>query len=374
MKRVLLAVCGLTPQVITETLYALHREGRMVDAVRVLTTRAGKGVINAHLLQPEGGEYYRFMNDYGIDVGTVDFAHRHVITAADEYGTEMDDIGTEEESELFLRYCMELAFELTLDPDASVYFSIAGGRKTMGASLALAAQCYGRPQDRIFHVLVSPEFESSRDFFYPPPVSRLVTLHDQLRQPYQKETRYARISLVSMPFFPVRDRLSDRMLREAETPTALMMSLVKEARQDLMIDLRARTVTWKGVQCDMMPAHLALYVFFALFKKERDCSRSGCRGCDECFLSAVDVLDHQEQITGLYKKICSSRCVEEMSDGGVCSLSSENFNSYRSKIKRILEQGFGAHELKHLEIASVGRRPGVRYGISLDRARIRIVI
>ena len=27
---------------------------------------------------------------------------------------------------------------------------------------------YGRPQDRIYHVLVSPEFESSGVFFYPP--------------------------------------------------------------------------------------------------------------------------------------------------------------------------------------------------------------
>ncbi|NLV24760.1 MAG: TIGR02584 family CRISPR-associated protein, partial [Deltaproteobacteria bacterium] len=41
MKTVLLAVCGLSPQVITETLYALHQQGRQVDAVRVLTTRQG---------------------------------------------------------------------------------------------------------------------------------------------------------------------------------------------------------------------------------------------------------------------------------------------------------------------------------------------
>lgn len=42
MKRTLLAVCGLSPQVITETLYALFQEGRLPDSVHALTTTEGK--------------------------------------------------------------------------------------------------------------------------------------------------------------------------------------------------------------------------------------------------------------------------------------------------------------------------------------------
>ena len=42
MKNILLAVTGLSPQVITETLYAMHQNNRHIDAIHVVTTRAGK--------------------------------------------------------------------------------------------------------------------------------------------------------------------------------------------------------------------------------------------------------------------------------------------------------------------------------------------
>lgn len=48
----------------------------------------------------------------------------------------------------------------------------------MSACLAVSAQCYARSQDRIFHLLVTPEFESSRDFCYPSPASRAFGLSE----------------------------------------------------------------------------------------------------------------------------------------------------------------------------------------------------
>ncbi len=42
MKNTLLAVTGLSPQVITETLYALHQNNRKVDGIHVITT-SGQG-------------------------------------------------------------------------------------------------------------------------------------------------------------------------------------------------------------------------------------------------------------------------------------------------------------------------------------------
>ncbi len=373
MKRVLLAICGLTPQVITETLYGLHQQGQMVQAIRILTTRQGKAACNAHLLNPDDGHYYRFLNDYGIERTSIDFAPRNVEAVADDNGTELDDLGDGEENELFLRKCMETTFILTSDPEVVVYFSIAGGRKTMGAALTLAAQCYGRPQDRLYHVLVSPEFESSRNFFYPPVTSQPVTLYDSHGQPYIKETRFAKVTLFHLPFFSFRDRIDSRRLQGPEEPAALMLSLVREKRPELTIDLPGRKLVWKGVELDMMPARLAIYTFFAAHKKEGFCSRKSCRGCDDCYLSLVDLLDRQEEISALYRKTGIGRESSEMSDSGVYSLSAENFNSYKAKIRRDLERGFGSYELKHLEITSQGRRPGVRYGIPLDRERIRVV-
>lgn len=374
MKKILLAICGLSPQIITETLYALYQQGKMPDAIRILTTREGKITCNAMLINPVDGEYYRFLNEYGIDYRTIDFQSHHLQCVTDENGREIDDLSDEEENELFLRACMETTFELTRDPDCAVYFSIAGGRKTMGACLTLAAQFYGRPQDRLYHVLVSPEFESSRNFFYPPSVSQPVTLYDHQKQPYTKETRYAKVSLFHVPFFSLRERLEARHLKEPEAPAALMLSLVREKKPELVIDLPGRKVVWRGVEVDMMPAKLALYAFFALRKKDITCEHISCRGCDDCFLSVVEVLDAAEEIASLYRKTGMKRESCEKNDTGVQSLSAENFNSYKAKIRRDLEKGFGAHELKHLEILSIGKKPGVRYGIPLDRTKIRVVM
>lgn len=374
MKRILLAICGLSPQVITETLYALQQEGRMPHAIRVITTRSGKEAVYASLLNGPDGQYHRFLNDFDIDHSAIDFGPRHVIAVADHNGMEIDDITNEDENELFLSACMEATFELTRDRDAQVFFSIAGGRKTMGACLALAAQCYGRPEDRIFHVLVSPEFESCRDFYYPPPDSVPVTLRDRQGQPFVKDTRYARVTLVPMPFFSIRERLADKFLKGPESPATLMLSLVREKKHELVIDLKERTLSWKGVQCDMMPAHLALYTFFAMLKKADACVNKECRSCFNCFLNSVEILDRQEQIADIYRRICGGKCIEEMSNSGVVALTAENFNSYRSKIARVLEKTFGTHEMRNICIDSRGSKPGVRYGLALGRERLRIIL
>ncbi len=369
MKTILLAVCGLTPQVITETLYALHQQGQQVDAIRILTTRNGKAACVASLFGSGDGQFYQYLNEYGYDHDSIDFAPRHIEAVADAGGREIDDIASEEENEDFLRACMEETFNLTRDNENRVLFSIAGGRKTMGACLTLAAQCYARPQDRIYHVLVSPEFESNRDFYFPPAESTSITLYDPQRQPYQKETKFARINLIPLPFFSMRRGLTAQMLKQPETPSSLLLSLVREEKHELVIDLAQRKLIWKGVELDMMPARLAFFAFFAKTKKDADCGEDNCRSCSQCYLTAIETIDLQNEVTTLYRKI--SR--RDLQDGGITALDNEYFNSYKSKINKDIENCFGEYEARTLQIFSAGTRPGVRYGIPLVRERIRII-
>ena len=373
MKRLLLAVCGLHPQVITETLYALHQEGRMVDGLRLITTRKGKEACLAHLLEPGNGRFFSFLSEYGISLASVDFAPRHILVVTDDRGRELDDISSEEDNEAFLRVCMEEAFECTRDEEQTVFFSIAGGRKTMGACLALAAQIYARPQDRIFHVLVSPEFESSWDFFFPPAKSTRARLLDDKGQPFFKETKYARVTLAPMPFFPLRGRLTDRMLKRPEAPGALMLSVVKEKRAELIVDLILRTLTWKGFQLDLSPAHMALYAFFVLSKKQCIEGRETCRSCHECSIDYQSLNARQQEIARLHAMASAGGPAFVSSSSGIVSLSKENFNSYRAKINREIERRFGGVERERLGIMAVGKRPSTKYMIPLDRGRIRII-
>lgn len=373
--RTLLAVCGLTPQIVTETLYALQQQGRMPHRIRVLTTREGKDRCIAQLLDPEDGAYYRFLRDYGQDHKEIDFSPRHVHAVSNSQQRQVDDITDEEDNALFLRACMEEAFRLTRDPEATVYFSIAGGRKTMGACLAAAAQFYARPWDRVFHVLVSPpEFESSREFFFPPAEPEYVLLRNSEGNELYMRTDQARITLVSMPFVSLRDRLEDSMLQSPEEPSSLLMSLVREQEGRLVINLEERKVVWKGVEADMAPARLALYAFFALRKKEAECGMEDCRGCRDCAIGYDDLRQQDlERIARIHDSV-ADRHREDTLHSGIRSLERETLSQYRSKINHDLFRAFGPYEADVLKLESLGERNERRYHLSVDRSRIRVVL
>lgn len=373
MKHILLAVTGLSPQVITETLYALHQSNRNVDVIHVITTRDGKEKIYAELLGGKTGHYHRYLEEYGIDAATIDFGHRNIHVISDEHGIEIPDIVSESDNEQLLKKCMELTFHFTKDPDAAVFFSVAGGRKTMSSCLTLAAQMYGRPQDRLYHVLVSPEFESNRDFFYPPKKSRPIELRDSKGQPTYKETKFAQVNLIHIPFVSVRDNLPGDLMKEPKDPGTLTLSLIKEEKPRLAVNLIAGKIVYKKTEMDMMPAHLALYAFFAMQKKNCPKEAETCGNCIDCFLDIQSIYEKQGEINNLYKRVCGSRPLDEMSDSGIISLSSDNFNMYKGKIKRNLLGRFGPYVLKELEIASMGRRPNTYYGILMDKGKIEIV-
>jgi CRISPR-associated protein Csx14 len=373
MKTIFLAVCGLSPQVITETLFGLHQTGRTVEAIHIITTQRGKEKILATLLEPGAGYYFRYLHEYEKEIRSIDFGPPTIHTLTNEQGRELEDIRDETDNEQLLRMCLELTFRFTSDPTSAVYFSLAGGRKTMSSCLALAAQMYGRSQDRLFHVLVSPEFEGNPDFFYPPKNSHLIELRDEKGNPYYKETRYAEINLVHLPFVSIRERLGREYLKKPLDPATLMMSLVREDQTRLVINLLHKKVTYRGIELDMMPARLALYVFFAMKKKECSLPKESCQGCTECFLDIQGIFADQERIKGQYLKLADKRPVEEMGDGGIVDLSADNFNMYKGKIRKDLRDRFGLYSLKDLDIVSAGRRPNTRYGIGMDKRKIEIV-
>ncbi len=373
MKNILLAVAGLSPQVITETLYALHQSARRVDEIHVITTRDGKDLIYSGLLGGKEGGYFRYLDEYGIDQSEVDFSHRNVHVITDEHGVEIADISNEKDNELLLEKCLELAFLFTSESENNVLFSIAGGRKTMSSCLTLAAQMYGRRQDRLYHVLVSPEFEGNRNFYYPPKKSVRIELKDRSGNPVYKDTKYAHVTLVPIPFFSIRDHLSPAFLKEPMDPGTLMLSLIREEESRMILNLITGRITYKNLELDLMPAHMAVYAFFVMQKKECHREEADCGRCTECFMDIQEIFSKQAQITGIYKKVSHGRPLDEMSDTGITDLNVPNFNSYKGKIKNELLKKFGPYALKELEIAPEGKRPNTRYGIRMDKAKMQII-
>jgi CRISPR-associated protein (TIGR02584 family) len=370
VKNVLLAVAGLSPQVITEALYALLSEGRQPHCVQIITTRQGKDRVLAGLFDPQATRLANLLADFGLDTKQLDLNPANIHTLKNNAGVELDDIISPEDNEDLLRLCLDLSFHYTRDKDNAVWFLVAGGRKTMTSCLTLAAQLYGRPQDRILHVLVSPEFEGCREFWYPPKEPVTIQLTDAQGQPFFKQTRYAAIQLITIPFVSVRERLQEDLLDQPRTPADLMQTLIRDRPLLLTNNLTEGKVVFGGLELDMHPTRLAIYAFFAERKKECRLDRP-CAGCDTCFLDASEIVA-SEKVSAMYRRIPGGRLVEEMSDSGIRALSRENFQSYKSKIRRELLAAFGQSRLAELEIAAAGSRPDTRYGIRLDRHRIRM--
>ena len=208
----MLAVTGLSPQVVTETLYALavvQSPPFVPTEVQLVTTARGAEHARLTLLSKDPGWFHRFCGDHLLEGIRFDPALIHTLRTAD--GEPMEDIRTPADNERAADLITERVRQITEAATCALHVSIAGGRKTMGFYAGYAMSLYGRPQDRLSHVLVSPPFESHPDFFYPTSQSRVIYSLDTAKQPL--DTREARVTLAEIPFVRLRDGLPARLQR-----------------------------------------------------------------------------------------------------------------------------------------------------------------
>lgn len=200
MGSILLAVTGMTPQVVTETLYGLVEKGESwPDRLVIITTRQGASRVQEGLF--EHGHLARLCQALDRPLLTPDRVSIHMVPGAD--GNPVDDARTLDDHESLADFIMDQVRRLTANDDCAVHASIAGGRKTMTFYLGYAMSLFGRPQDRMSHVLVSEGFESHPDFYFPTRDSRLITLPDGSRL----DMRDARVNLADIPFIRQRGHL-----------------------------------------------------------------------------------------------------------------------------------------------------------------------
>ncbi|MCB1825918.1 MAG: TIGR02584 family CRISPR-associated protein [Candidatus Competibacteraceae bacterium] len=227
-RRILICVAGLSPQIVTETLYALSVTGepRFVPTeIHLLTTAEGAQRARLTLLSDEPGWFHRLRRDYGLPDIRFTLDTIHLLRAAD--GRLLNDIREVADNEAIADVITAKVRELTADPESAVHASIAGGRKTMGFYLGYALSLFGRPQDRLSHVLVSSPFESNPNFFYPTPVERVIFSHGPDQRPLDASD--ATVMLADIPFVRLRDGLQETLLRG----DASFSEVVRQAQRNL---------------------------------------------------------------------------------------------------------------------------------------------
>ena len=180
----------MTPQIITETLWALYQRGERVDEIRVITTLDGRekiltgrvngrGSADESLLDSDQGQFFKFLQDFPA-AGPIKFdaSSLYLLTtkqtgvpdARDDDSERLSDILTDADNEKAANQICELVRELAAKEKVRIHASIAGGRKTMSLYLMAAMQLFGRNEDVMSHVLVSKEVEfGAPKFFYKRP-------------------------------------------------------------------------------------------------------------------------------------------------------------------------------------------------------------
>ena len=260
-RRILLAVSGLSPQIVTETIYALaaSQDAPFVPTeVHLITTREGAQRAELSLLSDDLGWFHKLCKDYNLHHIAFNRKHIHIMRDANERG--MDDIRSLEDNRAAADFITAKVRDFSADPECALHVSIAGGRKTMGFYLGYALSLYGRPQDRLSHVLVSEPFENSIEFFYPTPYSRVL----QTRDGKLADTAMAEVTLAEIPFVSLRHGLPAKLLSgHASFNETVIAAQAALAAPELVIDLAKRSIRAGGQTIELPPAELALLAVFA---------------------------------------------------------------------------------------------------------------
>lgn len=262
-RRILLAVTGLTPQVVTETLYALWRQDpvHLPTEVHLITTARGAEHARLNLLSPAIGWVERLRRDY--DLPPIRFPPEHIQVIPGPQGEPLDDIRTPDDNARAADFITERVRHFTADPDAALHVSLAGGRKTLGYFAGYALSLLGRPQDRLSHVLVSAPFESHREFYYPSPVERPLHVNQNGKE-VAHDGREARVDLAWIPFVRL-GAAQHRPLVEGKARFSDCVNAAQEAlaARELVIDLAGKRIRAGGRTITLPPSELAFLSWFA---------------------------------------------------------------------------------------------------------------
>lgn len=271
-RNILFLVTGMTPQIITETIWALacdqdSTDTWVPDEVHVLSTQDGLNQIRKRLF--EDGVFAQFKRDYPILEQTkFDPAnHLHVIT--DQNGKPLMDLKTPEENERSADIICEMVKGFTNMDDTSVHVSIAGGRKTMGFYAGYALSLYGRAQDSLSHVLVEEKFERAVSFFYPTPFSDLVSDRDSI---VVGDAQEAQVWLAKIPFVRMHEAILPKHQLKKEDSFSEVVQKINESYEDITLELntfsRKAIINDKFIIDNLPPREWAFLNWFADRRKE----------------------------------------------------------------------------------------------------------
>ena len=405
-KHTLLATTGASPQVVTETLYAIHHENQQwPDDIYLITTSFGKTKAVEGLI--EDGHLQRLCEELNRPVPQFDATHVLVTPGAD--GTEVEDARSLADHEALANFIMTEVRNRTASPDTSLHASLAGGRKTMTFYIGYAMSLFGRAQDTLSHVLVSEGYENIPDFWFPTQSEAHRYVDNRGRK---LDACTAKVTLAPIPFIRHRRNLPQVLLQSDSTVQfADLVQLINlgENRQDIRVsvDLPAQTLrvhnenNTLNVEITLGLLELAFYTFMAraTLKGETDWTRPSKDKRDAFFAKVLledllplcglacsdDPLDNVNRLSNY--NTMHTRFKSDTIEALRCGIAQNWFDSRKNKITRALTEKLPENLVRWIAPASIWTEDGTRlsddeiektlkgggYGLPLEKHQISIV-
>ena len=297
-RRVLVVVSGESPQVVTETLYALVQgQPKFVPTrVMVITTAVGRRRAEDSLLA--GGKFAALCEQYcieGLELNSSD-----IVVPAGPDGSEDEDAHSDAELARMGDLMLRTVASFTVDAQCALHVSMAGGRKTMSFMVGQVMSLVARPQDRLSHVVLSDKrFEFLPEFFFPPLVPQELKVKERGSTVTQEvSTARVQIQIAAVPFLRLAQLLGPKALLDPKNARPLS-ALIEEANAVLMAPTVAQvefntalgTVHCNGQLVPFSNAELGFYYTLAMLaEQDRGLPR---RPYDsEC----LEYLDHRSHV------------------------------------------------------------------------------
>ena len=368
-KHVLISVVGLSPQVITETLYCcwcLASPPIPITEVFALTTLRGKQALEETLLG-DNGKLKSLCNDYNLPTIHFNLANIHLLKDAN--GQPLEDISSVIDNEAIADQLFTFVRGLAASTDICLHASIAGGRKTMGLYIGLAMQFYGRPGDTLSHVLVNPELEN-QEFFYPPPDNVNVILNDG-RTISADEIR---LELAEIPLLLLREKIPFLSEHTDAGYTELIEIAQREynalqAISPVIVNTFSCCLEIGEITINLTPLELALYLFFARQHLEGQVE-------DRYSISRFDI--REGLLTTALRNIVSQIPARDFRLEELQGWENDpiaRFSQTRSNINRKIREVLGEARSAHYQIQSwtpSSSQDEICYGLTLAKDRIQL--
>ncbi len=268
LTEVFVAVMGTSPAVLSECLYyyysPYYKQNRYFSEIKVITTTKGRDLLIQTLFIE--GVLQGLESALSLKEGSIPFTESDIVVIENAVtGEEIEDLLTTEANDAASNSISNWIKYYTDMDNTRLTATVAGGRKSQSAIMALTFQLYGRTQDELVHIIAPEERMMDRKWFFPGDPA--------------DPTQF--LSVSDVPVLRVGRYLSRNLNQSTEDMVRDIQESLYAARPIERIEIEKNILYVDGEEVKITPREASYYRYFLKRRVNASCPND-CPGCQEC--------------------------------------------------------------------------------------------